>query len=200
MKKLIVLIATFASCIYANAQQNLTIGSYYSSYFENEREIWASKDSDGLYQVTILVQGEYSKETVAIRVKGADLQNFINALVLIREKFVEWDNVAKQNNVKKIRKPFDITFPHVTVAWYGSQWYFSFYHKLEPDFMVLESTGTSHVVFNEKVKSSSNEYIDQKYYLVFSSAQEIDNLISIIKPEAIKIKMDQKDSQADLFK
>jgi hypothetical protein len=199
MKKLLVLIASLAVYMYANAE-TVKIGNYYTSYFKAEKEVWASKNSDGLYDVMIFVAGEYSESTVAFRVKGENLQSFINSLMLIKQKFVEWDNVAKQNNVKKIVKKFDITFPRVTIAWYGTDWYFSFNHKLEPNFMVLESEGTSHVVFQSKVISSTNEYIDQEYYLVFSSAEEIDSLISIIKPENIKIKMEQKDSQADLFK
>ena len=198
MRKLFLLMVATMSYVCTNAQQ--TIDSYYTSYFGKEKSIQASKNSNGIYNVWIDVAGEYDKDDVSIGIEGEDIPAFINALHQIKQKYAEWDNVAKQNNVKKISKDFEITFPRVTVAWYGSKWFFAFKHILSPRFMVLESTGSSYIVFSDKVQASSNEYIDQKYYLVFSSVNEVNDLISKISPDSIKAKMEQKNSQADLFK
>ena len=95
-------------------------------------------------------------------------------------------------------KEFDIDFPRVDVAWFSSDWWFSFNSILNPYFKVT-SSGKCLVVFTNKVTSSSNKYIDKKYYLVFSNAKEIDELTNKINPASLKEKLNKKQNVQDLF-
>ena len=51
----------------------------------------------------------------------------------------------------------------------------------------------------KKVASSSNQYIDEEIYWVFSSQEEIDELISKIQPEKIIENLKEKRKANDLF-
>ncbi len=174
------------------------VGSYFLSYFNKEYNIEASEIENGKFHVYIQVSGERESTNVMISIKNVDLEEFNNFLLLVKEKFIEWKNVAEQNNVKDMNKEMNFKSPKTTICWLGTKWYFSFGHRLNPNFIVFED-GRSVVSFYKKVTASSNQYIDQKIYWVFSEPSEIDELISQLNIDTITAKLQETDKSKDLF-
>lgn len=195
MKKKFLLVLALILPFSINAQE--VKDSYYSSYFEKDCKISASIDK-GELSILFNVMGEYNSDDVRFMIKGEKINEFINSLEQVKSKYQEWSEIAKTNNVKGMDKYFDVDFPRIDIAWYSSDWWFAFRSRLTPYFKVTDS-GKCLVVFNEEVVSSNNKYIDQRYYLVFSSTKEIDELIDKLNPVAIIMKLNQKQDVQDMF-
>lgn len=175
------------------------IDEYTSEYLEKSYSIAVNEENNEL-TVFIYTRRELSSSEVLFDIKGVDrINDFINSLTAVRNKFEEWRKVAKDNNVTDFEKDFDISFPNVVIAWYGSQWWFDFFAKLKPYFRVT-SDGTPLVVFHDKVSASSNEYITEEYFLIFTSEKEINSFINKINPMSLRDKLNKKHAPDELFK
>ncbi len=196
MKKLLLIIIIALCAVTANGQKK--IGSYYVEYWGKSYDIAASEDENLV--VIIDICGETSYSEVNFYLKGEEkINEFIESLKELRDKYKEWRQVARENNVKDFSKPFDITFPSVTVAWNRSKWWFDFYEALKPRFLVTEKGEIVSVISGE-AKASSNEYITEKYYFVLSNVSEFDELISQIEPASVRAALDKIKAPTDLFK
>lgn len=191
----------FISCLFSLvtfAQDK--IASYTMSFFEGRVfDIAAGEPKDnGDFSFYIYVAGEHTNESVCLSIDNKQVPAFINALEIMKEKFPEWKETAIKNNVSDIKKEFPVTFPKMTVAWYGTKWWFAFNKTFTPQFFVFKD-GSCAAVTTAKVKSSSNEYIDQTFYLVFEDASEIDTLIKGLDSSAVVKHYSSKNNAADLF-
>ena len=65
--------------------------------------------------------------------------------------------------------------------------------------MVMDN-GKHVVSFVKKVVSSSNQYIDETIYWVFSSPKEIDEFLSVLNVDKIKDNLLSEEKASDLFK
>lgn len=196
MKRAILFILTL--CTVATIQAQEKVGSYYSNYFDKECDVEAGTASSGELSVFFDIMGAGDSDNVCINIKGDNIDSFISALTLAKQKHAEWVAVAINNNVTKMTKTMDIVFPRVTIGWFGSKWWFDFAHRIEPVFMITES-GKYLCVISGTATASSNEYIDQKYYLVFETAEDFDALINAINPTVIQEKLNNKQKVDDLF-
>lgn len=187
-------------CLFAtlNLSAQEKIGSYPCSYFETEYDVEASL-KDGKYSFYVGIGAESKRTTANLQFYGESLDEFKNKLVKVKSKYEEWTKVAKENNVTKMTKEMDFNLPEVTVCWLGSKWFFSFNKALTPKFMILGG-GQPSVVFVKKVTASSNEYIDETIYWVFSSPSEIQKLIDILDFDKIKQKLGGEEKTKELFK
>lgn len=196
MKKfLFSLLSVVALCSSLGAQEK--VDEYYNSYFEKIYKIEASQNNGDL-SVYFGVEGDSNNDNVMFGLDNDKIDKFIEGLVAAKQKYGEWVDVAKANNVTKMTKEMDIIFPRVTVCWYGSKWWFDFAHKIQPVFMIT-TNGNYVCVFSGKAQASSNEYIDQKYYLALSSVEDFDTLIAKLDPTQIKEKLNSKQQVEDLF-
>ncbi len=198
MKKFLIpflLILAFVTT--ANAQEKY--GTYYSSYFEKELDVMASSEVGTEPDIFIQVLGKTSYDEVYLRFNGEDISFLNNSLRKIKEKYIEWRTVAKNNRVKSLNKEFNVDMPRATVAWYGSKWWFNFQHKLTPRFIVTENLDYIFVL-TDTVTASGNDYIDTEYYLVLANEHDFDNLINVISLEKAKKHFRDKQKQTDLFK
>lgn len=196
-RKLLSLSLCVFCAIGLNAEK--VVATYSLSYFNKTYDIEASEIKNDKFSVYIGVSAEHSSTEAMIEVESGKLVEFKQALLQMRDKYVEWSKVAKENNVKDMSKEMDISFPSTTICWKGSKWFFSFGQRLTPRFLILDD-GRFVVTFVKKVTASSNEYIDEKIYWVFSDPKEIDELISNLDIEKIKSKLQEKEKAADLFK
>lgn len=196
MKKFTVF-ALFLFCTISMFAQE-EIGTYHSSYFDKDLEVLAvsPEEKNSIY---ISVCGEHSIDDVVINVEGYAIEEFRSALSQAKSKFAEWAKIAKDNNVKDMTKDMDITFPKVTIAWHSSKWWFSFRQSLKPRFIVT-SEGKCAFVIAGKAVSSSNEYIDQRYYFALSDVRDFDELLNVTSKEYIASKFTKKQNVEDLFK
>ncbi len=194
MKKIFLLLGMLFPLI-AFGQE--TIDNYNCSYFEKQLDIMAA-DDDKL-ELYIQVYGDRESDLVLINLSGENkIYSFITFLTQLRDKYKEWRQVAIDNNVVDYSKTFDINTPKLTVAWAGSKWFFDFYEQPDPRFRVT-SSGKIMAILSDEAQASSNEYITQEYYLVFSSVEEFDELLSKIEPSRIREKLKEKAAPDTLF-
>ena len=133
MKKLSILfVAFFIISISLKAQEE--VGTYYNNYFKEEFTIEASQKNNKISDIYIEVSAKKSSQSF-INIGGDDLETFKASLIALRDKYLSWVKIAKDNNVTEMNKEFDIKFPSVTVAWVGSKWWFDFNRKISMRFL-----------------------------------------------------------------
>ena len=163
-----------------------------------KRNIEAGIDNTGALNVFIQVVGEYS-DYVLIRVEGeADIKRFIAQLTYCKNKFIEWEQVAKSNNVYDFKKEIDATFPSVEVWWVGLEWYSS--HKknfIKPLFLV--NNGDAAFGTTGAATHWNNEFITQSFYILFETAYEVQSLIDALDITKIKHALNQEAQTNALF-
>lgn len=197
MKKIFILLFAIGVC--GNLFSEEKIGSYAMSYFDGRSfEIQASEPKNNKFYLYIQVGGEHKSDKVMLSIESKDLLAFKDALIQIRDKFLEWKKTAIENNVKDITKDFPITFPRVNIAWYGSKWWFAFNQRIKPTFFVFKD-GTCAMVVYTKAESSTNEYIDQEVYWVLQEESEFNDIIRFLDENVIIEHFKAKSSQTDLF-
>ncbi|PXV61980.1 hypothetical protein CLV62_12323 [Dysgonomonas alginatilytica] len=190
----------FLVCIFLISNASFaekTVGSYSSSYFNKVYDIEAGEIKNGKFSVYIQVPAKSDNRTMVL-IESDQIKEFNSILLQMKDKFVEWSKVAKDNNVTELSKSMDLRLPKTTICWQGSKWFFSFGQKLQPSFMILES-GKHVVTLVQKVTSSSNQYIDETIYWVFADPQEIDELIAQLDFDKIKSKLEEDKNSSDLF-
>jgi hypothetical protein len=195
MKKIFLLLFIMLFAVCAKAQQ--TVDRYQNTYFGKEFEIEATQENDKIQKVFIGIEAKDAMYAF-ISLDGKDLELFKTALELVKAKYLNWVKVAKDNNVTEIDKEFDIKFPSVTIAWSGSEWWFSFGQRVKMRFLILDS-GKMIAVWAPKVTSSSNRYIDEQIYFAFEGAEDFDSLISQLNYQAILDQLLNKKNNEDLF-
>ena len=196
MKKLSILfLAFFIISISSKAQEE--VGTYYNNFFKEEFTIKASQKNSKISDIYIEVSAKKSSESF-INVGGEDLETFKASLIALRDKYLSWVKIAKDNNVTEMNKEFDIKFPSVTVAWVGSKWWFDFNRKISMRFLILES-GKMVAVWAPKVTASSNEYIDETIYFTFECEDDFNNLLDKLNSQVMLDKLQSRQNKEDLF-
>ena len=194
MKKILFLIAfaLLTTSVYAEK----IVATYTMS--GTQRNIEAGIDNKGALNVFIQVVGEQS-EYVLIRVIGEeDIKRFITQLTYCRDKFIEWEQVAKRNNISDFKKEIDATFPSVEVWWVGLEWYSS--HKknfIKPLFLV--NNGDAAFGATGAATHWNNEFIDQTFFILFETANEVQSLINALNITKIKHALNQEAQTNALF-
>ena len=199
MKKILFTYIFVILGLYAISQE--TVGTFTMEYFPGEsvKKVECTNPNKSDFSIYIGAVGEYPSDNINFIVKGTELENFRNSLVQLRDKFVEWEKVAKDNKVTDVTREFEISLPRFDVAWYGVQWWFAFNQKFTPMFFVFKN-GSCAFVLSKTVTASSNQYIDKKVYFVLSSKEEFDELLSLLDIQKIEDVFNKKESKEDLFK
>ena len=200
MKKILLFIVVIAMSALVSAQEKFA--TYTMSYFQEMGEfpIKISKlDKKGKFSVYIYVMGESEYDNVCITIKSIDLPTFRQTLTDLRDKFVEWKEVATENNVTDMKKEFPYSFNGITIAWLGSKWFFSYNNIITPLFVAMED-GKCVMIVYKNATSSSNQYIDQKVYFVLQEKEEFDNLLNVISEENINDYLNKRSNAEDLFR
>lgn len=200
MKKFMLIMCIIAMSMVSSFAQ-VKVGTYET--YGKEYDVKAIIGDNGKLSVYFNILGTRDSDDVEINLSSEDaVVEFRNSLNSLAEKYTEWRQVAIDNDVKDMTKDMPTKFPNVTIAWYGSKWYFDFGEKLSAIFMVMESSGEVRysAVIGGEAQSSSNKYITQKYYIIFRSLDDILSLYKALDPEAIKEKLNGKKDKDDLFK
>lgn len=197
--KITIVTLLFLFCAMSASFAIKTVGTYSLSYFDKEYSIEASEIKNDKFTVYLGVSGAKETRTTMIGVESKNIEAFVQFLTQMKEKFVEWSDVAKENNVKDMSKDMDFKSPSTTICWYGSDWFFSFDQKLEPTFKIRDN-GEKIAFIYKKVTASSNQYIDESIYWVFSTPEEFDALIEQLNVEKIMAKLQNTQKASDIFK
>lgn len=195
MKRILLFIAftLLTSSIYAEK----IVATY--TLFGTKRNVEAGVDEKGALNVFIQVVGE-SSDYVMIRVRGeANISKFRSQLSYCKKKFIEWEQVAKRNNISEFKKNMDITFPKVEVWWVGLEWYSSYDKNFIKPFFVIKN-GDAAFGANGVATHWANEFIDQEFYMLFETAYEAQTLIDALDIAKIKQVLNQEKEKYDLFR
>ena len=181
MKRILLLIAftLLATSMYAEK----IVATYTMS--GTKRNIEAGIDDKGALNVFIQVVGE-SCEYVMIRVTGEeDIKRFITQLTYCKNKFLEWEQVAKRNNISNFKKEIDATFPNIEVWWVGLEWCSSYKKNfIKPVFLVND--GDASFGATGAATHWNNEFITQTFFILFETDNEIQSLINALDITKIK--------------
>jgi hypothetical protein len=123
----------------------------------------------------------------------------VSAIQAAKEKYVEWKNVAIENNVEDLDKRIEQRANVGTYFMYGIDWQFQF--SVDLTFVVKFTEGKHYMMIKTgNLVSSSNRYMAHKgFLLVFSSEQEIDTFLELLSLEKMTEYLNAP-SNKDLFK
>lgn len=148
---------------------------------------------DKTYKVVLLVKKEKPyKVSIACETKGGskgeiwikpnEVGKFRDALIAVKSKFDEWNQVASDNNVTETSKEMQIKFPKEEFVW-GASTTFVGNEALKAKWIV--NSGAKIVLCFAKVQASTNRFADEFFTLRFYSPEEVQNLINALSQDKI---------------
>ncbi len=147
-------------------------------------------DEDQIDHIFIEVDGNYDE--VFIKVKQHQLDAFHNAIRQVKSKFIEWKQVAEDNNVRDFYKAMDITFPEIEAYWYcDSDWKDSYGNKPLVLFNVDED-GDCVVSIGDTVVDWEDDSYKETYVLLLGNVLDFDDLIHRTQLSYIQNKVNEK--------
>ena len=207
MKKILSLLAILLEVVVqANAQ---TFYRYYinsTTPKKNKYEVsYMNGTADGKTRILIQAHGKAQKEYLMLDFKN--LEGFRKGIINMRDKYIEWCNVAKTNKITSLEKemlsPFDIDFGNaVGATWlYGGKWWFAngySYFFTRPKFVISGTKKT--MTYYLFCHASDNKYIENVVYITFSSVADFNSLINAINPKDIEAVICDNNKTEELFK
>lgn len=182
MKKVLLLL--FALLATSNVFAEKKVSEYNSSYFEKTYDIESTDVKNGSFTYYIYCESkdDYHK-TVGFSLKSSEIPNFVKNLQVIKEKFAEWTQVAKDNKVTDYDKAFDVSFKSVRCFFlYGKDWHFTS-TRFKPYFKVTNESKYLAVFNVGELTASDNQFMDvDGFMIVFQDGNEIDEFIQAIDP------------------
>ena len=201
-REIIVLLIAFVTTISSVCGQE-KITDYTSTYFEKKFDINASQDKKDTTKFTYYIDcasADKLHSRVNLMLESSDLTDFIDFLNKIKATYTKWQETAKQNNVTELEKEIDIKPFKCQSAFIYGKWNFDFAVKLTPRVKIIKNEMVL-IVRSDELESSSNQFMKHDgFYLIFSSAKEIDEFINEIAVEKLKEHFRKKNKSEDLFK
>lgn len=139
-------------------------------------------------------------------IKTKELTKFIECIVKGKNKYIEWTNTAKENNITDLTKDIDVgRMPKLGGYFKYSDWEFDFNVKPYVKYMISQNedgkTQYAFLIYTGKLTSSSNQYIDSDSFVyAFYSLEEIEDFISLFDSSLVYKYFDNKKNKKDLFK
>ena len=120
------LIVTF-NALFINATSQEVLNTYENTILEKEFDIQLSKDKKGLFTIWI---DAYSADKLhdegGLMVKEKQYPKFLEALKEAQNKYNEWCQTAKENNVLELNKKMEIKCKIAGYFIYGKKWHFDY--------------------------------------------------------------------------
>lgn len=117
-------------------------------------------------------------------IKYKDLAKFRQALIDARDKYVEWSNIAKENNVKNFRKDIPVKFPKPIYWWkIAGERFYDDYTGWKMIFSASENFRFAFML--AETKHMKNRYITENYEIVFSCVDDFNSLIDLLDPAKV---------------
>lgn len=196
------IIALMLIVLNLKSQEDFT--KYYNRYAKRIYDIQVN--FEGIDKFTLYIDAMSLDELFekgGFMVDNKKYQGFIDALNEAKIKYQEWDQTAKANNVKDVKKEMPIKSKVSGYFLYGRDWHFQFLVNLKFDFVIMERDGEVKnmlMVKTGEMTSSSNQFMDvDGVILVFSSVEEINDFVDSISLEKIN-EFKNKPKSEDLFK
>lgn len=178
------------------------LAKYSSSFFTNNYDISASKpDTKGEYSYYIDCSSkDTSSKMVSLILKNKEVPEFIEFLNSIKETYTKWTLVAKENKVTELEKNIEYKNLTYKAAFLYGKWNFDFSVNLKARYKIVNEKYLL-IIDSDELQSSSNQYIKSDgFRIVFSSIQEIEELLSGLDFKLVDDFYNKKKGQEDLFK
>ena len=190
MKKLLLVFALFFAAISVSAQE-FDYDYFYNLATEERYELEVSLDEDdNIEHIFIEVDGE-TYDQVYIKVKAEQLNAFHSALRKVKSKFLEWEQVAKDNGVTDFEKEIEVDFPELEAYWYcDDDWKDSFSSEPYVLFVVNEE-GDSYVGIGDYVEDWEDDSYSETYFFILSYEVDFDDLINKTSLNYIRQKINE---------
>lgn len=207
MKKIkLIIIAMILMSTSLNYAQTQSFNNYINEYIDKSYDITITGKDTNKYDIWI---DAYSLDDInkygGIIIKNKAEESFKTALLTAKDKYIEWVNIAKQNNVKDLIKDMDIKIKGVeTYFSYGNSTHFMFNVKLKFSINIHE-TKSGNIEYLLLVKTgeltaSDNQFMKiNGFVLIFTDINSIDAFLQIINHNLI-IDYISKPKTDDLFK
>jgi len=198
MKKLLLtlIILSISSSIFAQTQQ---IGTYPMGWLRKPGYISVSDIRKQNFTVNIQVEAMYDFTNAWISVRSRDLDRFVRFLTQVRDKYAEWSETAKTNNVTNTSVLMDFWSPRIRTSWQvGTSSFFNDY-KIRAKFMVLRD-GSPIIDFSFTATHITNRFIKEEIKWAFLLPSQLDELISQLDPGAIRKKVQKAGDNRELFR
>lgn len=200
MKKLLLLCTLSLSALVGFSQEK--IANYNSLFFSKNFDITASKpDAKGEFSYYIDCSSkDTSSKQASLILKNKDVPEFINFLNSIKETYSKWSLTAKENNVTELDKNIEYKKLTYSAAFTYGKWNFDYSVNLTTRFKIINGKYLL-IIDSDELQSSSNQYIKSDgFRFVFSSDQEIDELVTGLNINLVTDFYNKKNSKDDLFK
>lgn len=172
------------------------IGTYHNDLFQKEYSVEC--DESGKYYIQI--SGETESRKCFFIVENENIDAFRQSLNDVKNKYVEWCNVAKENKITTMYKYMDIKFKSGIFMWLGTEWYGN-YATPKPGFLISKTGKYLCLLFSgNEIKDISNQYITEKAFWVFSSVEEIEELQNLLSEKTLQEFQNESNKANDLFK
>lgn len=178
------------------------LAKYNSIFFSKSFDISASKPDtkeEFSYYIDCSSKDSSSRQASLI-LKNKDVSEFIEFLNSIKETYNKWTIIAIENKVTELDKNIDYKKLNHSAAFLYGKWNFDFSVNLTTRFKIINSKYLL-IIDSDELQSSSNQYIKSDgLRIVFSSVQEIDELVNGLNINLVTDYYNKKNSQDDLFK
>lgn len=155
----------------------------------------ANKSKDAIGSISLPLRGEYPNSTLMFR---HNLSKLKPLLLEVAEKFREWEQTAKDNNVKEITKELPIKLPKCSAIWYGDSFHCS--KPQEQELTFIYSNGIASLSIIGVYKDLMNPYIKNRATYTWYSAEDIEAIANTLDLENLKDCMQDIQNMDDLFR
>lgn len=177
MKQIISLFLGILFCM--SMQAHTAISEYVNSHNQTFKVTLLVKN-DKPYRISLACESKGGDGEIWI--KPSDVGKFRDALITLKSKFKEWDNTAKENNVKDANKDMPIKFPKMEFVWGRSTTFFA--NAAFKAKWVLNSP-VEFVLCMASVTASNNQFAKENFTIRFYSIQDVQNLIDALTQDKI---------------
>ena len=178
------------------------IGNYNSLYFSKNFDIAASKpDAKGEFSYYIDSSSkDATSKQVSLILTNKDVPEFIEFLNSIKETYSKWSLTAVENKVSELDKNIEYKKLTYSAGFVYGKWNFDFSVNLKTRFKIFNGKYLL-IIDSDELQSSSNQYIKSDgFRFVFSSAQEIDELVKGLNINFVTDFYNKNNSQDEFFK
>lgn len=156
---------------------------YENNYYSEDFDVCGLPLKNGDYALWIFVQ---SPDIAFFQINAKNVDKLRNALKLAKDKFCEWDSVARVNNVRDFSKDLEIKFPKQLLCWFVNNRPYGQKNVPVKFVFKVDDNGNTNIISSFSVGSAKNRFVSTEYSLAFSSPMDIQTLIDALDEDKIK--------------
>lgn len=201
-KKILTILLMTLSTITVNVWAQEKIATYNSAFLGKDFEIQASKpNAKGEFDYYIdCLSVDKTSSKAALMLKNKEVMEFIDFLTSIKETFAKWKQTAIENKVTTLDKQIEYKKLNYRAAFLYGKWNFDYSVNISARFRIVNDKYLL-IIDSDELQSGINQFIKSDgFRFVFTSTQEIDELINGLDIEKVYGFYADKNNKEDLFK